>query len=89
MHGKALALTPLEPLGISPDRLTELSGQKFSGGYGDVVKAILKGQGSDLGTQTVAIKQLRMLEDDDLRITIVRTDGISGRVLTNINDPSH
>lgn len=39
-----------------------------------VVKASLKGQGSDSSVQTVAVKKLRMAEDDDLRTTIVRTD---------------
>ncbi|KAG8949535.1 hypothetical protein FRC04_008468 [Tulasnella sp. 424] len=66
----ASALTSLEPLRISRDRLTVLPGRRFSGGYGVVVKANLKGQGSQLSTRTVAIKKLRMAEDDDLRTTI-------------------
>ncbi|KAG8949531.1 hypothetical protein FRC04_008464 [Tulasnella sp. 424] len=70
-YRKAAALVSLEPLRISRDRLTILPGRRFSGGYGVVFKASLKGQGSDLGVQDVAIKKLRMAEDDDLRVTIV------------------
>lgn len=66
------ALSSLEPLRISRDRLTIFAGRRFSGGYGVVVKASLKGQGPDLSAQAVAIKKLRMSEDDDLRITVVR-----------------
>ncbi|KAG8949533.1 hypothetical protein FRC04_008466 [Tulasnella sp. 424] len=64
------ALQKALPLRVSRDRLTLFPGRRFSGGYGVVVKTSLKGQGSDLGVRAVAVKKLRMSEDDDLRITI-------------------
>lgn len=49
-------------------------GRRFSGGYGVVVKATLTGPPPDSNSQVVAVKKLRMGEDDDLRIAVVRMD---------------
>ncbi|KAG9048645.1 hypothetical protein FS837_012354 [Tulasnella sp. UAMH 9824] len=63
-------LASLETLRIGRDRLKIVPGRRFSGGYGVVVKATLTGTPSNAISQDVAVKKLRMGEDDDLRIAV-------------------